>query len=108
MQALFVRSCHEDVIFTRKSHECAGTAFVQGDPAGGSKLIEQTLLTPHCIARGLSQLMAYFENALRQLLESLQSVRRIHPDLGKVRVGHKDYVWLPWQQEIGRFLLGFQ
>ena len=42
-QALFIRSCREDVIFTRKSHNCAGTAFVQGDSAGGSKLIEQTL-----------------------------------------------------------------
>ena len=42
-QALFIRSCHEDVIFTRKSHNCAGTAFVQGDSACGSKLTEQTL-----------------------------------------------------------------
>ena len=42
-QALFIRSCHEDVIFTRKSHNCAGTAFVQGDSARGSKLIEQIL-----------------------------------------------------------------
>ena len=42
-QALLIRSCHEDVILTRKSHNCAGTAFVQGDSAGGSKLIEQTL-----------------------------------------------------------------
>ena len=42
-QALFIRSCHEDVIFTRKSHNCDGTAFVQGDSAGGSKLTEQTL-----------------------------------------------------------------
>ena len=40
-----LRSCHEDVIFTRKSHNCAGTAFVQVDSAGGSKLIEQTLHT---------------------------------------------------------------
>ena len=39
--------------------------------------------------------MAYFENASRQLLESLQGVRRIHPDLRKGRVGNKDYVWLP-------------
>ena len=42
-QALLIRSCHKDVILTRKSHNCAGTAFVQGDTAGGSKLIEQTL-----------------------------------------------------------------
>ena len=31
------------MILTRKSHNCAGTAFVQGNSAGGSKLIEQTL-----------------------------------------------------------------
>ena len=52
--------------------------------------------------------MAYFGNASRQLLESLQGVRRTHPDLRKIRVGHKDYVWLPWQQQIGKFLLGCQ
>ena len=46
-QALFIRSCHEDVIFTRKSHNCAGTAFVQGDSVGGSKLTEQTLKLPN-------------------------------------------------------------
>ena len=40
---MFIRLCHEDVIFTRKSHNYAGTAFVQGDSAGGSKLTEQTL-----------------------------------------------------------------
>ena len=44
-QALFIRSCHQDVIFTRKSHNCAGTAFVQGDSVSGSKLTEQTLPT---------------------------------------------------------------
>ena len=42
-QALCIRSCHEDLILTRKSHNCAGIAFIQGDSAGGSKLIEQTL-----------------------------------------------------------------
>ena len=42
-QALWIRSCHEDVILTRKSHNCAGITFIQGDSAGGSKLIEQTL-----------------------------------------------------------------
>ena len=31
------------MILTRKSHNCAGIAFIQGDSAGGSKLIEQTL-----------------------------------------------------------------
>ena len=35
--------CHEDLILTRKSHNCAGIAFIQGDSAGGSKLSEQTL-----------------------------------------------------------------
>ena len=28
-QVLLIRSCHEDLILTRKSHNCAGTAFVQ-------------------------------------------------------------------------------
>ena len=42
-QALCIRSCHEDLILTRKSHNCSGIAFIQGDSAGGSKLIEQTL-----------------------------------------------------------------
>ena len=46
-QALCIRSCHEDLVLTRKSHNCphncAGIAFIQGDSAGGSKLIEQTL-----------------------------------------------------------------
>ena len=31
------------MILTRKSHNSAGTTFVQGDSAGGLKLIEQTL-----------------------------------------------------------------
>ena len=30
------------MILTKKSHNCAGTAFVQGDSEGGSKLSEQT------------------------------------------------------------------
>ena len=42
-QALCIRSCHEDLIMTRKSHNCAGITFIQGDSAGGSKLIEQTI-----------------------------------------------------------------
>ena len=46
-QALCIRSCHQDLILTRKSHNCAGIAFIQEDSAGGSKLIEQTLLY-HC------------------------------------------------------------
>ena len=44
-QALCIRSCHEDVILTRTSHNCTGIAFIRGDSAGGSKLIEQTLCT---------------------------------------------------------------
>ena len=42
-QALLIRSCHENVILTRKSHNFAGFVFIQGDSAGGSKFIEQTL-----------------------------------------------------------------
>ena len=41
-QALCLRSCHENLILTRKSHNCSGIAFIQGDSAGGSKLSEQT------------------------------------------------------------------
>ena len=41
-QALLIRSCHKDVVLKRKSHNCAGTAFVQGDSASGLELIEQT------------------------------------------------------------------
>ena len=32
--------------------------------------------------------MAYFGNDSRQLLESLQAVRKIHPDLRKVRISN--------------------
>ena len=42
-QVWCIRSCHEDLILTRKSHNCAGIAFIQGDPASDSRLIEQTL-----------------------------------------------------------------
>ena len=42
-QAFCIRSCHEDLILTRKSHNCSGIAFIQGDSEGGSKLIEQTI-----------------------------------------------------------------
>ena len=37
--------------------------------------------------------MTYFGNASRQLCESLQGVRKTHPGHGKVRVGHKDYMF---------------
>ena len=42
-QSLCIRSCHEDLILKGKGHNCAGIAIIQGDSAGGSKLIEQTL-----------------------------------------------------------------
>ena len=42
-QVLCIRLCHEDLILTRKSHNCAEIVFIQSDSAGGSKLIEQTL-----------------------------------------------------------------
>ena len=37
-----IRSCHEDLILTRKSHNCAGITFIQGNSADGSKLIDFT------------------------------------------------------------------
>ena len=40
-----IRSCHEDLILTRKSHNCSGIAFIQVDSAGGSNLIEQTIIS---------------------------------------------------------------
>ena len=42
---LCIKSCYEDLNLTRKSHNCTGIAFIQGDSAGSSKLIEQTLST---------------------------------------------------------------
>ena len=42
-QALCIRSCHENLILTRKSYNCSGIVFIQEDSVGGSKLIEQTL-----------------------------------------------------------------
>ena len=42
-QALCIRSCHEDLILTRASHNCDGIAFTQGHSASGSKLTKQTL-----------------------------------------------------------------
>ena len=54
-----------------KSHNCAGTAFVQGNSAGGSKLIEQTLpnFAPVRLILKLSSLNSVeSEIALRKLL----------------------------------------
>ena len=51
-QALCMRSCHEDLTLTRKSHNCSGIAFIQGDSAGGSKLVEQTLISCKTPIRG--------------------------------------------------------
>ena len=42
-QVLCMKLCHEDLILTRKSHNWAGIAFIQGDSVCGSDLIEQTL-----------------------------------------------------------------
>ena len=39
---LFIRSCHDDAILTRKSHKFTGTAFPRGNSAGGSKLNGKT------------------------------------------------------------------
>ena len=59
------------MILTRKSHNCAGTAFVQGDTAGGSKMIEQTLhdlflyfLNPHTLTFYVGR-RYFFINPLR-------------------------------------------
>ena len=53
---------------------------------------------------GLSQLIAYFGNASRQLLESLQALG--NPiQISEKLVGHKDYVLLPWQQQVSRFFI---
>ena len=52
-QALCMRSCHEDLILTRKSHNCAGISFIQGDSAGGSKLIEQTVVCDESMIFGM-------------------------------------------------------
>ena len=43
-QLLWIWSRYEDVIL-RRSHNCAGTAFVQWDSAGDSNLTEQTLIS---------------------------------------------------------------
>ena len=53
-QAFCRRLCHEDLILTRKSHNCAGMAFIQRDTAGGSKLIEQTFIWSQKVWDGFS------------------------------------------------------
>ena len=50
---------------TRKSHNCAGTAFIQGDSAGGSKLIEQTLNVACLLAYCCCNLVARASVAFR-------------------------------------------
>ena len=42
-EALFEKSCDQDAIRRTKTHNCIGREKFQGDAAGGSKLIEQTL-----------------------------------------------------------------
>ena len=64
-QAFFTRSSHENVIFRRKSHNCAGTAFVQGDSLGGSKLTEQTLLYAHTV----DEIVSVFAIFVKKVLE---------------------------------------
>ena len=44
-QELCIRSCHEDLILTRKRHNCSSIGFIQVGLCSGSKLIEQTF---HC------------------------------------------------------------
>ena len=53
------------MILTRKSHDCAGTTFVQGDSAGGSKLVEQTLQRLAVdIFQIISQVQFRYQNAV--------------------------------------------
>ena len=49
-QALLERSYLEDVILARNSNNYVRAAFIQGDSAGGSKLIEQTLQSAKLVA----------------------------------------------------------
>ena len=66
-QALCIRSCHKDLILTRRSNNCFGIAFIQGDSAGGSKFIEQTIATAlhdaifftTCVATALRENISY-------------------------------------------------
>ena len=71
-----LKHCHEDVILTRKCHNCAGTAFVQGDSAGGSKLVEkQTLHAVVILKNGDLQPNARnskFEHSQFSYLEDIQ------------------------------------
>ena len=47
-KALFLNACHQDAIKQTNTHNCVGIEKFQGDTAGGSKLIEQTLLSWTC------------------------------------------------------------
>ena len=55
-QALCIRSCHEDLILTRKGHNGAGIAFIQGDSAGGSKFMLRGCLKYHLFCLSLQLL----------------------------------------------------
>ena len=57
----------EDLISTRKSHNCAGIALIQGDSAGGSKLVEQTLLSQFDDVIGQHQIWKQFFQRLLSL-----------------------------------------
>ena len=47
-EALFQNACHQDAIKQTNTHNCIGIEKIQGDTTGGSKLIEQTLLSWPC------------------------------------------------------------
>ena len=69
-QALCIRSCHKYLILTRKSHNYAGIAIIQGDSASGSKLIEQTL----CKEPELHQVIKYSFGAICQIVDQLTKI----------------------------------
>ena len=53
-EALFQNACHQDPIKQTNTHNCVGIEKFQGDTAGGSKLIEQTLLSWSVILSSLT------------------------------------------------------
>ena len=62
---------------TRKSHNCAGNAFVQGDSAGGSKLIEQILtIRTYNIYHNLTYKSRYLIYVMECVLCNLQYVEK--------------------------------